>query len=454
MNNQSAPTKVNRATCWRGRCITLLETRRVLLVLDGLERLLLAYRRLDAAQIADEAVSLDRTPRACSDPRDGAFLRRLTLCERSKILISSRLIPQELQDRHNQQLIAGVRSVHLYGMTPEDALTMFEGLGVHGNREVMRTLLGQFGDHALLISVLAGRITAYRPAPGDFDAWYAEQGRDLHLEAQDLTQRRTSILTVALSDLDHELFAFLGLIAAFRYPVEYDVLLAINPYLPALEGDLDQEAKLSAVQQLNEALTELEARGLVQWERATNRYDLHPVVRAYAYDHLADQAGAFARIRGYFEALPAEDTTTVRDVSQLRRTLEIYYALLHSGQGDAAFDSIGIVSTIYCLRTGGVSDDGGVPAAVLSPRHRAGAGTEPTSFSKLCDQRSGAGFQLPRGPCGGAPALCSGDSARSGGEVCSESDDRAHQLRGCGLRAWVSWLVPSSAPSCADRGSC
>ncbi len=323
------------------QALTLLNERRVLLVFDGLERLLLAYRRLDAAQIADEAVDQDRTLRSCSDPRDGAFLRRLTLCERSKILISSRLIPQELQDRMSQQLLPGVRSVHLYGMTPEDALAMFEGLGAHGNHEVMRTLLGQFGDHALLIGVLAGRIRAYRPAPGNFDAWYADQGRDLHLEAQDLTQRRTSILAAALADLDPTLFDFLGQLAAFRYPVEYEVLLAINPFLPASEGEPDQEARLVGVQRLNEALAELEARGLVQWERATNLYDLHPVVRAYAYDHLADRAVAYARIRGYFEALPAEDTQTVQDVSQLRRTMEIYYALLRSGQVEAAFTLYG-----------------------------------------------------------------------------------------------------------------
>ncbi len=211
-------------------------SKRVLLVFDGLERLLLAYRRLDAAQIADEAISLDRTPRACSDPRDGAFLRRLTLCERSKVLISSRLIPQELQDRMSQQLLPGVRSVHLYGMTPEDALAMFEGLGAHGNREVMRTVLGQFGDHALLIGVLAGRIREYRPAPGNFDIWYAEQGHALHLEAQDLTQRRTSILAAALADLEPPVFELLGQLAAFRYPVEYAILLAINPFLPTVGG--------------------------------------------------------------------------------------------------------------------------------------------------------------------------------------------------------------------------
>ncbi len=306
-------------------------------MLDGIERLLLAYRRLDAAHLTDEAVGKDRTPRSCSDPRDGAFLRRLSLCERSKILISSRLVPQELHDNLSQQLLAGVRNVHLYGMPPADALAMFEGLGVHGNREIMRTLLSQFGDHALLIGVLAGRIRAYRPAPGNFDAWYADQGNSIRLESPDLTERRTSILAAALADLDPALFAFLGQIAAFRYPVEYDVLLAINPFLSESGEDLDQQAKLEAVQQLNRALAELEERELVQWERATNRYDLHPVVRAYAYDHLEDRAGAYARIRSYFEAQPEEDTKTVQDVSQLRRTLEIYYALINSGQLEAAY---------------------------------------------------------------------------------------------------------------------
>ncbi len=180
------------------------------------------------------------------------------------------------------------------------------------------------------------------------------------------------------------------------------------------------------VQRLNEALTELEARGLVQWERATNRYDLHPVVRAYAYDHLADQAGAYARIRGYFEALPAEDTETVRDVSQLRRTLEIYYALLHSGQRDAAIVlyrdrlSDALYFTLGAYQT---------MVECLLPFFPRGIGqlpelSRPEDQSYVISSLANC-VSISRGPSGGAPALCPEDSAQSGGEGCKKSGGRA-----------------------------
>ena len=75
----------------------LLSRRPVVLILDGVERLLLAYHRLDAPHLTDEAVAA--APRACIDARDGAFLRALTRSTKSKILITTRLIPQDLQDK-------------------------------------------------------------------------------------------------------------------------------------------------------------------------------------------------------------------------------------------------------------------------------------------------------------------------------------------------------------------
>jgi tetratricopeptide (TPR) repeat protein len=91
------------------------------------------------------------------------------------------------------------------------------------------------------------------------------------------------------------------------------------------------------VEALHQALTTLEERGLVQWDRLHNRYDLHPIVRAYAYGKLEDREATYAQVTNYFEALPEEDTEQARDVADLRRTLELYHALLNSGQPDDAY---------------------------------------------------------------------------------------------------------------------
>src|SRR5262249_45217422 len=87
---------------------------------------------------------------------------------------------------------------------------------------------------------------------------------------------------------------------------------------------------------LHAALSVLEERGLVQWDREHNRYDMHPVVRAYAYNKLEDKVATYAQVKSYFQALPAEDTEQAQDVADLRVTLELYHALLNSGQLDDA----------------------------------------------------------------------------------------------------------------------
>jgi hypothetical protein len=308
--------------------LTALRMRPFLLILDGLERLLLAYRRQDAARLSDAQV--EHEPRSCIDPRDGALLRALSQSGPSKVLITTRLIPQDLQDRSGQ-LLHGVRHLPLSGLSGEDAIALLAEAGVHGDQTVMRNFLAQFGDHALLVQVLAGRIGAYKPDPGNFDAWYQAVGHDLQLSDKDLVSRQASILQAALDDLDPLVFRLLSQLAAFRYPVDYAAVVAINPFRPA--GEDDREFGLVP---LHQALSTLEERGLVQWDRQHNRYDLHPVVRAYAYGKLEDKQATYAQVKGYFEALPAEDTEQAQDVADLRVTLELYHALLNGGQPDDA----------------------------------------------------------------------------------------------------------------------
>ena len=90
-----------------------------LFVLDGLERILIAYHRMDASYLADDdydqqtanwvagAVGLPTSAaqsfvgqhrlRQTTDPRAGAFLQKLAQVAKSRILITTRLYPSELQ---------------------------------------------------------------------------------------------------------------------------------------------------------------------------------------------------------------------------------------------------------------------------------------------------------------------------------------------------------------------
>src|SRR5262249_37443070 len=120
---------------------------------------------------------VDPALRRCADPADGVLLAELSRWAPSKIVVSSRLLPRDLCEYGRDDLpLPGVHYVPLYGLRIDDALTLWEALGVHGQKAQMAAFLDQVGCHALALEVLAGHIARYYPARGDFDAWYAAEG--------------------------------------------------------------------------------------------------------------------------------------------------------------------------------------------------------------------------------------------------------------------------------------
>lgn len=317
-----------------------LQAEPYLIVFDGIERILVAYQRIDASHLDNDEAVKERQLRGCADPRDDEFLSKLVNCAPSKFLVSTRLIPQAFTGRQGD-MMRGVRSIDLLGLAAEDALALMNQLGVSGNPDNMVRFMAQFGNHSLLLSIIAGRIVNYRPAPGSFDDWYAEEGRDLKLSDFELEQRRTHILQYALDGLSPELRRLLGQIATFRYPVDYRTLNDINPFVPDLPDSGGSRADLVNVRvKLHNGLKELEDRGLLLWDRVKNRYDLHPIVRGYAYEQMEEQDRrmTFRQMHNYFANLPPEDLDKVEKLDDLKRSLELYEVLVRLGRWDDAMD--------------------------------------------------------------------------------------------------------------------
>ena len=109
-----------------------------LLVLDGLERVLVAYHRSDAAQLADEEVNQPTDQIAHRDPctairhEDDDLLRALAAAAPSKLLITSRLAPRVLLNAANQP-IPGALRVSLPGLRPSDAEALVRSCGITGD---------------------------------------------------------------------------------------------------------------------------------------------------------------------------------------------------------------------------------------------------------------------------------------------------------------------------------
>ena len=269
-----------------GELIALFRERPWLIALDGLERVLVAYNRYDAAQVRDEEIDDAKTEKAaaCIRRADAELLRLLAGAGPSKFLCSSRLMPSALLNKSGVEL-PGVTHVKLTGLDPSDAELMMRRMDVKGDSaRIRRYLEKNFGCHPLVVGVVAGLIRKYSPAPGDFDKWSeaADAGASVNLAEMDLVQRRNHILNQAFEDLTPAVRMLLARIALVSESVDYVTLVELNPVRA-------EQTKPNAEKWLAIALQDLDARGLVQWDRKNNTYDLHPVVRGYAISSIAHE---------------------------------------------------------------------------------------------------------------------------------------------------------------------
>ncbi len=332
--------------------LSLLDREPFLLVLDGLERILVAYARMDAARLADDdldqhtanivagALGLPESAaqsfvgqprlRKTADPRTGAFLRKLAATRSSRILVSTRLYPADLQTE-----IGGVRlgceGVFLRGLADDDALNLWRAFGISGSREALLPLFHTFENHPLLIQALAGEVAHDRRTPGNFDGW-RKNHPDFDPFRLQLVQVKSHVLEYALRGLDETALKVLHTIAAFRMPAAYDTLVDL---LVGKRKPCANENALIAI------LADLEDRGLLGWDRRANRYDLHPLVRGVTWSGVGEQArqGIYQALKTHFESLPMISRDRYREVNSLEdltTAIELYNTLIGLGRYDDA----------------------------------------------------------------------------------------------------------------------
>ena len=304
--------------------LNILQRPGLLLILDGFERDLRAYGSLGAAYQGDELQKekegKEDTSRDCIDPYADAFLRGLGafgFLMRSKVLMTTRLTPCAVES--HGQFLQGVREEQLRAMSKPDAVAFFHAQGIRGTHTEIEAACEPYGCHPLSLRILAGLVANDRRAPGDIAV-----ARNLEI-SDDIIQNKHHILAAAFDTLSASQRKLLGRIACFRAPVEYEALKAIHA---AGQGS----------EFLDGSLKMLESRGLLHWDRQTNKYDLHPIVRRYAYERLTapDRAAAHARLVDYFAAVP--ELEKVEKLEDLAPVIELYHHMLRAGKLDDARD--------------------------------------------------------------------------------------------------------------------
>jgi len=311
-----------------------------LLVLDGLERVLVAYHRIDAASVPDEEVnqatdkiSGDRDPRAAIKPEDDDLLRAFASAPASKILISSRLVPKVLVNNSGQG-INGVKNIPLLGLRPDDALAMIEECGVKGDKAAIKKYLSQHcGCHPLVIGVLAGLIREYLPAKYNFDLWAADTingGGQLDLAALDLKQKRNHILEFAFKQLRKNSQKLLGSLSFLQDNIDYTTLAAFSPH----KGKNEKQA-YSALQN---TIGELEKSGFLQYDGG--HYNLHPVIRGVVSGRLGDneKQDYGQEVVDYFSQKANTRYEKAETLADVQNGLQIMRTLLKMKKWQEAFD--------------------------------------------------------------------------------------------------------------------
>ncbi len=387
----------------RTALLAQLHARPWLLILDGLERVLVAYHRIDAAEVRDEEVNrptdkiLDRDPCDAIRDDDTELLRALAAARPSKILISSRLIPRVLLNPSGLPL-PGVRPLVLPGLDDADAEKLFcKVCGIRGTSADIRYYLKTFCDnHPLVIGVLAGLINSPGPHRGHFDAWAAapDYGAKLNLASLDLIQSRNHILRAAMDALEAPSRQLLSTLALLTDAVDYDTVAAFNPHLPpepeevempmkpeqgpwevagktvqwheltsiqkgfciwqykanlskrktyeqAMQAWRDSAAVREAPRKLGDTLQDLERRGLVQYDGVMQRYDLHPVVRGVAAGCIEaeDKERYGQRVVDHFNSKPHPPYEKARTMEDVASSLHVVRTLLKLGHHQQAADA-------------------------------------------------------------------------------------------------------------------
>jgi hypothetical protein len=82
---------------------------------------------------------------------------------------------------------------------------------------------------------------------------------------------------------------------------------------------------------LDTTLTELEDRGLVGWDKAANRYDLHPIVRGVVWQLLNAHArrDIYSALSRYFDAASRPpEWDKVESLEDLTPGIELFHTLI------------------------------------------------------------------------------------------------------------------------------
>ena len=285
----------------------LLNQRRCLLILDGLEP-------LQHASAANRGELKDRALRQ--------MLRTLALNSQGLCIITTRIAVHDLSDRQRQ-----VVHHNLDNLRAADAVELLKDLQVHGADKDLYEASEEYGCHALSISLLGNLL--YRRHGGDIRkrdrisdlADSASVEKDSHqafkvMQAYEHWFRSDNQYSAEL--------ALLRLLGLFDHPIEQSVLQVLQQeQIPQLTQGINPNAWLDAIATLRDDHHLLAQANNPQ----DDQLDCHPLIRAYFARQLKSQSpkawrAAHTKLYDYYKNLPSkEQPDTLEEMQPLFRAV-------------------------------------------------------------------------------------------------------------------------------------
>jgi tetratricopeptide (TPR) repeat protein len=293
-----------------------------LLVLDGFERLLRAYASQDDHFLPERSADqLEPRERQCADMLAWRFLRKVSAGCRTKILLTTRLFPKELDD------VAACLKFELTGLNPRDAVAFLRINKIKGTEHELEKAGKVYEFHPLSLTRLVNVLKYDLDWPNDIRQ--APQ-YDVTL---DLQRRQRHILEKAYRTLPSVEGQFLSATAANRGKLTMELIRTIAVLFPEIH--------------LSQALRRFEEDNWILWNRNENTnentIDFHPVVRRYAYSQLIDKKAVHELLKLYWE--PHGAGVDVEKITQLEVVriedftplIELYYHTARAERYDEAY---------------------------------------------------------------------------------------------------------------------
>ncbi|MBL8101824.1 MAG: hypothetical protein JNM02_04790, partial [Anaerolineales bacterium] len=209
-----------------------LQSQKVLLIMDGFERLLRAYGNMNASHQSDEDKKREDTDRDCVNLNTEHFLR--SICSmpdmKSRALMTTRMTPRALEKFG--QCIQGCHEEELKAMHKDDAIAFFRAQGVQkGTNHEIEEVCRSYGFHPLSLRLLAGHIMSDFKHAGDIVV-----AQKLNVSG-DIADHQNHILEVSYNGLSFPQQKLLSTIACFRSSTKLDTLESITENKETLEND-------------------------------------------------------------------------------------------------------------------------------------------------------------------------------------------------------------------------